>query len=186
MNVIPSLITHRLLLRPFTPADAAEVQRLAGDREVASTTSRIPYPYKDGMAEEWISRHAESFAKGEGISLAVTLRDKGMLVGAVGLEICKNHSRAELGYWIGKPYWGHGFAAEAAGVLLNYGFRVLSLNRVYAQHLVRNPASGRVMLKIGMRHEGTLRQHLMKWNVFEDVEVYGILKSDDVVRENRT
>jgi len=180
MNTLPTLATDRLLLRPFTLADAQEVQRLAGDRDVASTTLRIPYPYKDGMAEEWIGSHTDKCAKGEGVSLAVTLRDAGTLVGAVGLEICKDHLRAELGYWIGKPYWGKGFATEAARALVGYGFEVLGLNRIHAQHLVRNPASGRVMIKIGMRHEGTLRHHTKKWDVFEDVEFYGLLKCDEL------
>lgn len=175
MNTSPTLTSDRLVLRPFTLADAMEVQRLAGDRDVASTTLRIPHPYKDGMAEEWIGTHADKFAKGEGISLAVTLRDAGALVGAVGLEICKEHSRAELGYWIGKPFWGKGYASEAAKALVDYGFKVAGLNRIYAHHIVRNPASGRVMLKIGMRREGTLRQHTKKWDQFEDVEVYGLL-----------
>lgn len=152
MNSLPILTTNQLVLRPFTLADAQTVQHLAGDRDVASTTLRIPHPYKDGMAEEWIGTHADKCAKGEGISLAVSLRDAGTLVGAVGLEICKEHSRAELGYWIGKPYWGKGFATEAAKALVEYGFQVVGLNRIYAYHVVRNPASGRVMHKIGMHH----------------------------------
>ena len=178
MNTLPTLQTERLLLRPFSLADAPEVQRLAGDRDVASTTLRIPHPYKDGMAEEWIGTHAEKFGSGKGISLAITLRTSETLLGAVGLEICREHSRAELGYWIGKPYWRQGFATEAAHALVNHGLHVIGLNRIYAEHLVRNPASGRVMIKIGMRREGTLRQHTKKWDVFEDVEIYGLVKGD--------
>jgi ribosomal-protein-alanine N-acetyltransferase len=178
MHTLPTLTTNRLVLRPFKLSDAPEVQCLAGDRDVASTTLRIPHPYKDGLAEEWIGTHAEEFAKREGISLAVVLREGGTLVGAVGLEICKDHSRAELGYWIGKPYWGQGYATEAAKALVDYGFQVICLNRVFAHHLVRNPASGRVMLKIGMRHEGMLRQHTKRWEAFEDVYVYGVLKNE--------
>lgn len=162
-KTLPTLKTSRLVLRPFTLADALDVQRLAGDRHVASTTLRIPHPYQDGIAEEWIGMHTDKFAKDEGISLAVTLLDVRTLIGAVGLEICKAHARAELGCWIGKPYWGKGFASEEAKALVDYGFKVAGLNRIYAHHLVRNPASGRVMLKIGMRHEGTLRQHTKKW-----------------------
>jgi len=177
MTTLPTLTTERLVLRPFTLADAPEVQRLAGDRDVASTTLRIPHPYKDGMAEEWIGTHTDKCAKGEGVSFAVTLRDAETLMGAVGLDICKDHLRAELGYWIGKPYWCKGFATEAARALVGYGFRVLGLNRIHAQHLVRNPASGRVMIKIGMRCEGTLRQHTKKWEVFEDVEIHGMINT---------
>ncbi len=178
MSALPTLVTDRLLLRPFTLADAPEVQRLAGNREVASTTLRIPHPYKDGMAEEWIGTHAAKFAQGEGISLAISLRATGLLVGAIGLEIFQEHSKSELGYWIGRDFWGQGLATEAARVLVNYGFQVVGLNRIQAQHLTRNPASGKVMAKVGMRHEGTLRDHRKKWGIFEDVEIYGVLAAD--------
>lgn len=95
MNTLPTLETERLVLRPFMLPDAPEVQRLAGDKDVASTTSRIPHPYKDGMAEKWIDSHAGNFARREGISLAITLRTDGSLVGAVGLIISEENSRAE-------------------------------------------------------------------------------------------
>jgi len=130
------------------------------------------------MAEEWIGTHTDMFAKGEGVSFAITLRETKKLVGSIGLEISKEHSRAELGYWIGKLFWGQGFATEAARALLHHGFQVLNLHRIYAHHLTRNPASGRVMAKLGMSHEGKLRQHMMKWDVFEDVEVWGVLRGD--------
>jgi [ribosomal protein S5]-alanine N-acetyltransferase len=80
-----------------------------------------------------------------------------------------------MGYWIGVPYWGRGYCTEAAGALLAHAFGPLGLHRVHATHLTRNPASGRVMQKLGMRHEGRMREHFLKWGVFEDVERYGIL-----------
>ena len=126
----------------------------------------------------WIRSHAQDYAKGEGISLAITLRLTKTLAGAVGLTISREHDRAELGYWVGKEFWGKGFATEAAKALLTFGFQSLGLNRINARHLTRNPASGRVLVKIGMRHEGTLRQHVKKWGVFEDAKIYGILSSE--------
>ena len=169
MNTLPTLATDRLLLRPFTLADAQEVQRLAGDRDVASTTLRIPYPYKDGMAEEWIGSHTDKCAKGEGVSLAVTLRDAGTLVGAVGLEICKDHLRAELGYWIGKPYWGKGFATEAARALVGYGFEVLGLDRIIGLAQPENVPSQRVLEKSGMTYEkdAYYYEHLVMYYAIE-------------------
>jgi [ribosomal protein S5]-alanine N-acetyltransferase len=83
-----------------------------------------------------------------------------------------------MGYWIGKQYWGHGYCTEAAGAVVKYGFDVLRLNRLYAIHFTRNPASGRVMQKISMKHEGHLRQDQKRWGKFEDLEIYGILKSE--------
>jgi [ribosomal protein S5]-alanine N-acetyltransferase len=83
-----------------------------------------------------------------------------------------------LGYWIGKPYWGRGFCTEAARAVLRYAFTELGLNRVHAYHFHHNPASGRVLQKIGMTHEGLLRQHVKKWGQFIDNELYSILRSE--------
>jgi RimJ/RimL family protein N-acetyltransferase len=76
------------------------------------------------------------------------------------------------------PYWGRGYATEAALAVIAFGFEELGLNRIYAQHMASNPASGRVMQKAGMRHEGTLRQHVTKFGIVDDIAIYGILASD--------
>ncbi len=173
----PTLETARLLLRPFRVADAADVQRLAGDFAVADTTLNIPHPYENGMAEKWIFNHRDWFERREQAIFAITLKMDGTLLGAVGLRIQREDQRAELGYWIGKSYWNQGYSTEAARAVLGFGFEQLALNRIDAHHFVRNPASGRVMQKLGMTHEGCLRQHVRKWDAFEDLELYGILKS---------
>ncbi len=174
----PILHTARLILRPFTLADAADVQRLAGAREVASPIPSIPHPYEDGMAETWIGTHPARLADGTGITYAITLAETGELCGAISLMVKSEHQRAELGYWIGVPYWGRGYCTEAAAALRDHGLRSLGLHRIWAVHMARNPASGRVMRKIGMRHEGTLREHELKWGVFETIECYAILRSE--------
>ena len=171
----PTLETERLWLRPFSLADAGTVQGLAGAREVATTTLNIPHPYDDGMAEAWIRAHAPAYEADEQATFALTLRQTDELVGAIGLMIHRPHARAELGYWVGLPFWNRGYATEAAQAVLRFGFEALDLHRIFAQHLVRNPASGRVMQKAGMRHEARLRQHINKWGTFEDIDLYGIL-----------
>ena len=173
----PTLRTQRLVLRPFARADAPIVQRLAGAAAVADTTLAIPHPYEDGMAEAWIASHAPAYAQGENVVFAITDRD-GLLRGAINLRLEPQHARGELGYWIGEPYWGHGYATEAVTAVIAYGFAALGLNRLEARHLSRNPASGRVMQKAGMRHEGQQRQQVRKQGRFEDLEYYGILRSD--------
>jgi RimJ/RimL family protein N-acetyltransferase len=130
------------------------------------------------MAEQWIATHQPKYAAGESASFAITLKPSGELIGAVGLTIQTQHERAELGYWVGKTWWGQGYCTEAARAVLEFGFAALGLNRILAYHLSRNPTSGRVMQKLGMRHEGQLRQHVKKWDTFEDVDLYGVLKSD--------
>ena len=176
MKKILILETKRLRLRPFELSDAKEVQRLAGNWAIADMTSNIPHPYKDGMAETWISKHQEWFSQEKGVMLAITQKTNGALIGAISLmNISKGH-QAELGYWIGKPFWNQGFCTEAGRAILLYAFTELSLLRVHATHFTRNPASGRVLKKLGMNHEGTRPRHIKKWDTYEDIELYGILK----------
>jgi RimJ/RimL family protein N-acetyltransferase len=178
MSQQPTLTTKRLLLRPFKLTDAKEVQRLAGDREIADTTLSIPHPYEDGMAEAWILKHEGMFSEGKHAIFAITQKLNGELIGAVGLHNILTAHQAELGYWICKSHWGQGFCTEAAGAVLRYAFTVFGLVRVHTNHLRRNPASGRVMQKLSMKHEGCQRQHVKKWDKFEDIELYGILKNE--------
>ena len=178
MDERPTIETERLLLRPFVLLDAEDVQRLAGERAVSDTTLTVPYPYKDGMAEEWISTHEPKYLTGELVNFAVALRPSGDLIGAIGLHLVSRFNRAELGYWIGKDYWNQGCCTEASRRVLRYGFMVLKLNRIYAAHMVHNPSSGRVMEKIGMTYEGRSRQHVKKGDAFFDLERYGIIKAE--------
>ncbi|MBA4135974.1 MAG: GNAT family N-acetyltransferase [Opitutus sp.] len=174
----PVIETPRLLLRGFDLTDAPFVQQLAGAREVANATALIPHPYPDGAAEQWIATHGAEWAAHRILALAVTLKNQGALIGSMGLTIAEEHARAELGYWIGVPYWSHGFATEAAAAVTDFAFRVLELNRVQAHHYGTNPASGRVLLKIGMKREGTSPRMMWKNGRFEDVVFYGVLRRD--------
>jgi len=158
--------------------DAADVQRLAGAREIADTTLSIPHPYEDGMAEQWIANHRAEYEEGTSVIFAVVLRDSLQLIGAIGLAIDRSAEKGDLGYWIGKSFWSQGFCTEAAGAVLDFGFATLGLNRISARHFARNPASGRVMEKIGMTREGTARQDKIKWGNYEDLVLYGILRNE--------
>lgn len=174
----PALTTRRLVLRPFDLADALEVRRLAGDHAIADTTLEIPHPYEEGMAEQWIATHPQRFTAGDAAIFAITLRAGGALIGATDLRIARRFDSAELGYWIGQPHWGLGYCTEAGSVLLEYGFTGLDLNRIHACHFSRNPASGRVLAKLGMRREGVARQQVKKWDRYEDVILYAILREE--------
>jgi RimJ/RimL family protein N-acetyltransferase len=177
MTQIPTLTTNRLVLRPFHLEDAARVQILAGAWEIADTTANMPHPYEDGMAERWIAGHEEACKTGEAVTLAVTLASTGDLVGAVGLTLDRGY-QGELGYWTGLPDWGKGYCTEAARTMLVFAFDELNLQRIHARVFKRNPASARVLEKLGFSHEGTLRQHVLKWGKPEDVQLFGLLKVD--------
>ena len=178
-TIQPAFETERLRLRPFVLGDAPVLQRLAGRREIADTTIAIPHPYSLKMAEEWICEQACWVIGGKSVVFAVERKADVQLVGAVGLRnIDREHAQAEMGFWVGVEWWGKGYASEAARGALCFGFGQLGLNRIYAHHMVRNPASGRVLERIGMRREGLLRQRVRKWGVFEDVVLLAILRAD--------
>ena len=150
----PILHTERLILRSFTLEDAADVKRLTSDPDVASTTDVMERPSEDETAEEWIQWCHKEFEKGTVANFAVTLRIDGTLIGTVGLvfRIHLPYNDASLGYWIGKPYWNCGYATEAAEAMVAYGFREHDIDLIFADYDKRNPASGRVMQKIGMHY----------------------------------
>ncbi len=177
MAQIPSLSTPRLLLRPFDLDDAPAVRELAGAYEIAEMTANIPHPYEMGMAETWIFGHQDMFDEGRSAPFAITLKLEHTLIGAISLmDINRYQYQAELGYWIGKPYWNQGYCTEAARRVIQYGFEEFDLNRIEARHMTKNPASGRVMQKLGMQFEGILRESIYRWDRFEDAAMYSILR----------
>lgn len=178
METNGQLMGTTIVLRRFRASDAPCVQHLAGHPDIADTTLTIPHPYPDGAAEAWIATHAGLFDQGGAAIFAIVTRADERLVGCIGLTIRREHRRAEVGYWIGRDYWGHGYCTAALNVLLDYGFTQLHLNRMFAHHFLRNPASGRVMEKAGMQREGLLREHLFTKGKFEDVVLYALLREE--------
>jgi len=174
MRVDVNLDTARLRIRAYSEADIAELVPLIGAREVAATTGRIPHPYTVEDARQFLAK----IEADREVSLAITLRENGRLMGGIGLRLVEGHQNAELGYWLGVPFWGQGYATEAAREMLRYGFENLHLHRIFATHFKHNPASGRVLRKIGMRYEGCQREHVLKWDQFLDSELYGILRRE--------
>ena len=178
MREQPVLRTTRLVLRPLGFYGALAVQLLAGAREVADTTLHIPHPYPAGAAEQWIATHPAAWEAGTGATFAITDAVTSVLMGAVGLTILPAHVRGELGYWLGVPYWNRGFCTEASRAVVELGFSEIGLHRIQARHLTRNPASGRVMQKLGMQAEGVNRDAILKNGRFEDLAMYAILADE--------
>lgn len=178
MTAPQELRTTRLLLRSFDLGDVPDLARLAGANEIAATTLKIPHPYAEDDARSFLANASEDFSAGRAVIFAISILAGSELCGAVGLHIADSYRRAELGYWIGVPFWGRGYATEAASAAVEFGFHTLHLNRIYAHHFSGNTASQRVLEKIGMRHEGRFRQHIQKWDRFIDVENYGLLAEE--------
>jgi RimJ/RimL family protein N-acetyltransferase len=172
------LLTERLTLRVYVLSDIPALLPLIGAREVAATTLRIPHPYAESDAIDFIASTEEDLSTGSSLRLGIFLRERDTLCGGVGLRIEPDRRSAELGYWVGVPYWGKGYATEAARAVVKHGFGTLGLHRIFASHFANNPASARVLRKIGMHHEGSLRAHVRKWGELLDLEMYGMLASD--------
>lgn len=175
-SVLPILETPRLTLRPFRTQDASLVQQYVGIREVADVTLNIPHPYLDGMAEGWIALHEPDFASGKSVCLALTLKNDDAIIGAVGISLNSEVASGELGYWLGLPYWNNGYMTEAAQALVNYAFKELNLTCINSHHLARNPASGRIMQKIGMKLQEVRKAAPWKGDLREDIVYYTLPK----------
>lgn len=178
MTAARELQTARLVLRSFKLEDIPAIVSLAGTKEIAATTVQIPHPYSENDARAFLAKANADYLAGRYVAFAVTIRATGDLCGTVGLHIAEAHNHAELGYWVGVPFWGKGYATEAARAAVAFGFETLRLNRIFAHHFAGNLASQRVLEKIGLRHEGRFPKHVQKWNQFIDIENYGLLAKD--------
>ncbi len=175
---IPILETARLHLRPWTLADAPTFAHLSDDPEIAANTGTFLHPQPVGWAHQRIARYLESTQLGTGYSFALRLRDSLEVIGECGITTEVRHNRAELGYWCGAAHRGNGYITEAARAVVTFGFETLGLQRIQASHFPRNPASGRILEKLGMQPEGLLRGYYLKHGVPEDVMYYAALRVD--------
>ena len=144
------LETERLILRPPQESDAAAMAPLANNLTLTKNTVSMPYPYTLDDARAFITRSRERRAKGADFPFAIFKKAGMTLIGAVGVHPERNF---ELGYWIGEPFWGQGYATEAARRVVRFAFEELNANKIVAGWYHDNPASGRVLEKLGFRHE---------------------------------
>ncbi len=145
--------TSRLTLRPFTKADSVDVQRLVGNVNVSKSTLNIPHPYATREAEEWIACHKLQWYQQIAVTYAIVYSATAELLGAISLmDIARGE--ASLGYWIGEPFWNHGFCTEASTAVIRHAFKEMAIEKLLANHVSNNLSSGSVMRKVGMRHTG--------------------------------
>lgn len=175
MNI--SLETERLLLRKLELNDADRVEELASDYELAKTTLNVPHPYPPGSAGDFIQSMWKAEERGM-VVFAIVEKESNSLIGIINIKQTLAYKRGELGYWVGRPYWGKGYGTEAARAVVGFGFKELGLNKVFAGAFADNPGSWRIMEKVGMKHEGTWRQHAMRDGRFVDLVYYGVLREE--------
>jgi [ribosomal protein S5]-alanine N-acetyltransferase len=175
----PLIVTQRLALRELRAGDASAVAEYAGDARVAQFLVAVPTPYPVALATRWITGRIGWWALGRGVTLAIVRREApDALIGSASLRCYARARRAELGYWLGAESWGCGFATEAASALIDYGFRDLALQRVYAHVLDGNTASCHVLEKLGFTVEGVRRKHVRKGGRLRDITLYGMLHDE--------
>ncbi len=150
--------SERLFLRPGWPEDWEELLSRIADEEVVRNLAKAPWPYTADDAR-WFASQNQDLRLPHFFVTLPTAAGPATLVGCVGLgEIASDHgSQIELGYWFAREYWGRGFATEAARAVLGLA-RTLGHRRIVAGHFVDNPASGRVLAKVGFRPTGTVRR----------------------------
>ncbi|MDZ5472344.1 GNAT family protein [Bacillus sp. 31A1R] len=173
-----NLETERLLLRTLRLEDSERVEVLASDYDVAKSTLTIPHPYPEGSARDFITSILEAEKSGRISIFAIEEKESGQLIGIINVSIAESYKRGELAYWIGKPYWGKGYGTEATKALISYSFNQLKLNKVFACAFTDNPGSWKIMEKVGLKYEGTLKQHVSRDGVFYDLCYYGLLKDE--------
>lgn len=175
----PVIETARLQLRTPVQSDIQAIQTAAAAREIADTMISLPHPYPEGEAERYLARQRIEQEAGHSYTFIIELIKDGGLCGVIELrDIDREHSQGELSFWLAVEVWGKGYMSEALQAMVRYGLEVLKLNRLYAYHMLRNPATGRILEKNAFRQEGVLFQRVRKWGHFEDVALWAILRQD--------
>ncbi len=173
------LETERLILRPVEESDAPALLPFVSDGDVAHNLTRVLHPYPEDALVPFIQSCVAAMERREQFDVVVTLKETGQAIGMCSLdEVNWQHMRAEMGYYLGRPYWSQGYMTEAAKRMLEFGFWELGLERIHAYCFVRNTASVHVLEKIGMKREGLCRHAIKKAEGFLDVYIYGIIREE--------
>ena len=174
----PVLSTQRLILRPIRMRDCHDLFAYARDPEVSRF---VLWDRHESLrySRQFIRAIRAQYRHGEPSSLAIQLREPARVIGTVGFTSCApEHACAEVGYSLAREYWNQGYATEALDRLIRYAVSELGFHRIEAMHDVENPASGRVMVKCGMHHEGRLRDRIWNKGRFHDVELYALIRPE--------
>ena len=176
------LIGKKINLRIVDKSDAVSIAEHAKDIEISEFTF-IPHPYKLMDAYDFIEFAEKSWTDKRGCHLGIENKEDGNIIGMIGLNtINLDHKRSELGYWIGKKFWGKGFITEAIKLMVFYAFEEYKLERIHAFVRPDNPASIKVLENTGFSQEGLLRKFLFQHGAHHDFYIYSILR-EEIERE---
>ncbi|WP_375561603.1 GNAT family N-acetyltransferase [Bernardetia sp. OM2101] len=174
------LQTERLLLNSLSYKDIPQIIEYAGNPKISDNLINIPFPYFEQDAIFWINSANQDLKTGEAYKFAIRIKKNNKLdfIGAVGLLLDKKHNKAELGYWMAEPFWNKGFMSEAVGKVIEFGFETLQLNKIFANHFISNPASGKIMIKNGMVKEAEIKEHFKKGDTYLDIIQYRLTQKE--------
>lgn len=177
-NEVYILETLRLSLTEFEPVTVEIWHQLMNNKEVVQTTLSLPFPCSLDDARNWQEKQLKKIAEGNLLRWAIVKKETGDTIGNIKLVINPLFESAELGYWLGKDYWGRGYAFEAAKQIVDFAFTTLKLNRLEAYAMDHNTSSEKILFKLGFLKEGLLRKSIKRWGEFIDVKSYGLLHTD--------
>jgi RimJ/RimL family protein N-acetyltransferase len=174
------VVNNQIHLSEFRPSDKHALVEHLNDRDIYDRTLRIPFPYTEGSADNWLTLVAD-IAKQQARQVHWAMRSANdALIGACGFngfQVGKSH-QAEVGYWLGKPFWGQGIMTAVVQRICRHAFEEFGLVKIIAHVHPHNPASVRVLEKCGFQEEGFLRKHCLKDGNFLDVRLFGLLHGD--------
>lgn len=178
MEKFPVLETDRLRLRRPMARDIPRIVQYADNPKIEEMTLSMPYPYREKDAVSWLATANRGFDEKNHYIFAICELPSDEFMGGIGLEINQRFNRGELGFWLGEPFWNNGYITEAVEAILNFGFSKLELNKIIAFHMIKNPASGKVMARNGMIKEGELAEHIRKGEEYIDVVQYRLTSQE--------
>ncbi len=175
--VFCTLTSDRLTMRKFASEDAFSLHSLANDIEVADTCL-LPHPYTIEMAFSWIDSIPNQLHE-KGNYIWAIINENSEFIGTIGLHPePHNKSVVEIGYWLGKKYWGRGYITEAIAQVVRFGFRIARFHKIYAKCFPRNTASLKALESNGFTREGMLKSHIRHFEKYEDTYIYSMLDEE--------
>jgi len=166
LHIRISAANAKVYLRTLEYGDAAAIAANANDKEIAESISdegTFPHPYSEEDALSFIKRASEEASSGIGLHMGICSAETGEIVGAIGLSYINMRSKkSEVGFWIGRRFWGKGYGKDALRLMLAFGFARLGLNRIYGIAFASNERSIRMMKSVGMKEEARLKEDGIK------------------------
>lgn len=177
--IATEISTDRLILNRPKKNDLEDFNlQINSSEDFSKNLTSITFPFTQEQTDRWFELCDKGYESGESFRFAIREKNIGKLIGTIGIHLDQKHHKAELGYWLGKEFWGKGYLTEALKAVIGFGFKGLNLNKIYATHYLYNLGSEKVMQKSGMKLEGLQKQEYLQNGEFLDVKRYSILKED--------